>query len=126
MDAELEKRWREAESQKNIEPDELKAMVQEVERGITIPENWNWLCEESIRKEKKEIEKKYGIRIGHTEIYCAECGKSWGTRSHISHDEPKFVFVPVDKDEFIKALRRFQKRMESGRAVNRIRRERGE
>ena len=40
--------------------------------------DWNRQCDESIRREKKEAEARYGIRIGQTEIYCARCGKSWG------------------------------------------------
>lgn len=36
---------------------------------------WNARCQESIRKEKAEAEKCYGIRISQTEIYCAWCGK---------------------------------------------------
>lgn len=36
---------------------------------------WNTRCQESIKKEKAEAEKRYGIRISQTEIYCAWCGK---------------------------------------------------
>ena len=41
--------------------------------------NWNDRCKESIRKERLEIEAKYNIRFGQTEIYCSACGKSWST-----------------------------------------------
>ncbi len=44
--------------------------------------NWNQRVEDSIKKEKREIEKKYGIRIGQTEIYCAVCGKTWDITGH--------------------------------------------
>lgn len=36
---------------------------------------WNRICEASIRKQKKEAEARYGIRIGQTEIYCVKCGR---------------------------------------------------
>jgi hypothetical protein len=35
--------------------------------------NWNFLCLESIRKEKAEVAKRYGIIFGQTNIYCARC-----------------------------------------------------
>ena len=38
--------------------------------------NWNSIGADSIRKEKAEIEKWYGIRFGQTEIYCTRCGHS--------------------------------------------------
>ena len=37
--------------------------------------NWNSACLDSIRKEKAEIAKRYGIRFGQTEIYCVRCGR---------------------------------------------------
>jgi hypothetical protein len=40
---------------------------------------WNERCLASIKGERQEIERKYNIRIGQTEIYCARCGKSWST-----------------------------------------------
>ena len=40
-------------------------------------DTWNARCERSIAKEKAEAEKKYGIRITQTQIYCATCGKIW-------------------------------------------------
>jgi hypothetical protein len=39
--------------------------------------NWNKRVEASIRREKAEAEKKYGIKIGQTEIYCSVCGRQW-------------------------------------------------
>lgn len=36
---------------------------------------WNSACLDSIRKEKAEIAKRYGIRFGQAEIYCARCGR---------------------------------------------------
>jgi len=89
MDAELERRWKEAERQKNIAPDELKATVQEMERGITIPENWDQRVLAPIRKEKAEAEKRYGIRIGQTDIYCAWCGKPAGFFHICAKMDPK-------------------------------------
>jgi len=38
--------------------------------------SWNVRCEKSCQAEKKEIERKYNIRIGQTEIHCADCGRS--------------------------------------------------
>jgi len=48
--------------------------------------DWNTTCENSIRRERLEIEKKYGIKIGQTEISCARCGKSWGFGGHVCAD----------------------------------------
>ena len=39
----------------------------------SIPSNWNALCLNSIQKEKVEIAKRYNVRFGNTEIYCARC-----------------------------------------------------
>lgn len=38
--------------------------------------DWNRKVEDSIRKEKAEVERRYGIKIGRTEICCSRCGKS--------------------------------------------------
>ena len=38
-------------------------------------DSWNSLCADSIRRERAEIEKRYGIRFGQTEIYCVRCGR---------------------------------------------------
>ena len=43
---------------------------------------WNARSAESIRKEKAEAEKRYGIRIGQTELYCAKCGRRWDFGGH--------------------------------------------
>lgn len=48
--------------------------------------SWDERCLESIRKDKKEIEARYGIRIGQTEVYCARCGKPWGFGRHSCQD----------------------------------------
>lgn len=37
--------------------------------------SWNSICSDSIRKEKAEIAKRYDIRFGQMEIYCARCGR---------------------------------------------------
>ena len=52
----------------------------------TAADNWSQRCQESTRNQTKEIESRYGIRIGMTEIYCARCGKSWGLGKHICQD----------------------------------------
>lgn len=39
--------------------------------------DWNDRCLKSIEQEKREVEKRYGIRISQTEIYCKICGKPW-------------------------------------------------
>jgi hypothetical protein len=65
---------------------------------------WNIKVEESIRREKKEVEARYGIRMGQTEIYCARCGKSWGFGGHTCQDmrfqrlqEAKKVRTPIGR-----------------------------
>lgn len=35
--------------------------------------DWNRKVQDSIRKEKIEVGKRYGIRIGKTELYCLKC-----------------------------------------------------
>lgn len=39
---------------------------------------WNQRCRESIEKEKTEVQKEWGIRIGQTNITCTYCNKSIG------------------------------------------------
>lgn len=51
-----------------------------------MPASWNERCSEFIRKDKKETEKKYNIRFGQTEIYCARCGKSCWPGTHVCWD----------------------------------------
>lgn len=36
---------------------------------------WNTCCQESIREERIEGEKRYGIKITQTQIHCTWCGK---------------------------------------------------
>ena len=45
--------------------------------------NWNERCLKSISKQKKEVQKRYGITIGMTTIYCAKCGENWGYGDHV-------------------------------------------
>ena len=52
----------------------------------TIPDNWSARCANFIKGERREVEKRYGIRFGQTEIYCARCGKSWGLGNHTCQD----------------------------------------
>jgi len=40
--------------------------------------NWDARCSESIKKQRAEVEKRYEIRFGQTDIYCAKCGKTTG------------------------------------------------
>jgi hypothetical protein len=56
------------------------------DEGDSMEQSWSSRCAESIRREKLEAEKKYGIRIGQTEIYCARCGKPWGFGNHTCMD----------------------------------------
>jgi hypothetical protein len=48
--------------------------------------SWFSRCAESIRKERVEAEKRYGIKIGQTDIYCARCGRPWGLGGHTCQD----------------------------------------
>jgi hypothetical protein len=56
------------------------------DEGDSMEQSWSSRCAESIRREKLEAEKKYGIKIGQTDIYCARCGKSWGFGNHTCMD----------------------------------------
>lgn len=48
--------------------------------------NWNEKALASIRKQKTEIAKRYGIRFGQTQIYCLKCTKLVSDPlSHICH-----------------------------------------
>jgi hypothetical protein len=40
----------------------------------------------SIQREKQEIEARYGIRIGQTDIKCFKCGRPWGYGRHTCQD----------------------------------------
>jgi|GEM_PF-1512537 hypothetical protein len=95
MDLDLEKRWQaavEAKQSGRVEPGsppkgmELLWKVTDPDYVGTAAENWSSWCEASIRKEKIEVEKKYGIRFGRTEIYCARCGRPWGFGRHTCRD----------------------------------------
>ena len=43
------------------------------------------MVDEAIRGEKREVEKRYGIRIGRTELTCDRCGRLWGFE-HVCRD----------------------------------------
>ena len=45
--------------------------------------DWNKKVEESIKREKAEVEKRDRIRIGQTQIHCAKCGSPWGFGNHL-------------------------------------------
>lgn len=51
-----------------------------------IETDWNRRVQDSIRKEKPEVETRYGIRIGKTQIHCAKCGCPWGFGNHTCQD----------------------------------------
>jgi hypothetical protein len=53
------------------------------ERGI---ERWSNRCQRSMDRGKREVEKKYGIRIGQTDLYCIRCGKSCFPGRHVCED----------------------------------------
>jgi hypothetical protein len=48
-----------------------------------IETEWNRRVQESIKKEKAEVEKRYGISIDKTQIHCAKCGCPWGFGNHL-------------------------------------------
>ncbi len=49
-------------------------------------EDWETRLEKSSREQRKEAEKKYGIKIGQTNIYCVRCGKSCWPGQHVCWD----------------------------------------
>jgi len=67
-------------------------------------ESWVNKCSKSIDKEKHEIEKRYKIKIGQTEIYCARCGKPWGFGGHICQDI-RFQALKEEKEKKILGLK---------------------
>ncbi len=72
--------------------------------------SWNERCVESIRREKKEIVKKYNIRIRQTDIYCARCGKPCVPGHHTCRDiEVHEIKKMKEKDsgELIDKIREF-------------------
>jgi len=58
-------------------------------------ESWIQRVSPSLRKEKQEIEKRYGIRIGQTEIYCARCDRPWGFGG--KEEGMKILFNPKEQ-----------------------------
>lgn len=48
-----------------------------------IETDWNRRVKESIKREKAEVEARYGIRIDQTQIHCAKCGSPWGFGNHL-------------------------------------------
>jgi hypothetical protein len=67
--------------------------------------DWNRRIEASIKKEKAEVESKYGIRIGQTEIYCIRCGRPWGYGNHICQDI-RFEKLRMKKEKRISELKK--------------------
>ncbi len=49
-------------------------------------ESWNARCEKSIREQRKEVEQRYGIKIGQTTITCARCGSQCWPGQHTCQD----------------------------------------
>ena len=48
--------------------------------------SWDSTCSDSIRREKAEVAKRYGIRVGQTEIYCASCNRPCWPGRHVCQD----------------------------------------
>ncbi len=48
--------------------------------------DWNDRCRDSIKKERSEIEARYNIRIGQTDIKCARCGRPCTPGQHTCQD----------------------------------------
>jgi len=82
MEPELEQRWHAAVLQKGLSSKELRIMVEKMEKRLTIPDNWNQRVVDSLAREKKAVEARYGIRMGQSEISCATCGRQWDFTGH--------------------------------------------
>jgi hypothetical protein len=67
-------------------------------------ETWDIKCSRSISEESREVEKRYKIKIGQTEIYCARCGKSWGFGDHVCQDI-RFKKLKEEKEKRILELK---------------------
>lgn len=62
--------------------------------------DWNTVCLNSIQKEKAEIGKRYNIRFGQTEIYCARCERPvTDFLKHICADLRLQTFLKGQKEE---------------------------
>lgn len=86
MESDLETRWQRSVEERNLTPGELEIMVAEMERGGSIPGNWNQRMILSLAREKAEVEDWYGIKIGQTTVTCARCGGPWGFGGHVCDD----------------------------------------
>lgn len=82
MESDLETRWQKSIEERNLTPGEIGSMVAGMERGVNVSENWNQRMISSIARDRAEIEKRYGVRIGQTSITCARCGRPWGFGGH--------------------------------------------
>lgn len=58
----------------------------EMEKTVTIPHHWNERMKATLVRERIEGEKRYGVKIGQTDIKCARCGKPWGFGGHVCQD----------------------------------------
>ena len=70
------------------------------EGAKNIPENWSARVVDTIKQERREFEKRYGIRIGRIEICCARCGKPWGLGNHVCQDI-RFEMLKEKREEKI-------------------------
>ena len=43
-------------------------------------EDWNTRSSKSILEQRKEVEQRYGVKIGQMSITCSKCGKLWTGR----------------------------------------------
>jgi hypothetical protein len=72
-------------------------------------DNWNTRCSNSILEERKEVETKYAVRIGQTEIYCSRCGKPWGYGGHVCQDI-RFEMMQKKREEIRQNARNLKNR----------------
>lgn len=74
-------------------------------------------CSDSIKKQKTESEKRYGVKIGKTDIRCLRCGKSCVPVEHVCADmvvqkmqegrQKALIRTKIDSDESLKILPKF-------------------
>lgn len=71
--------------------------------------SWNERCFRAVEKDRAETEKKYGIRIGRTEVYCSRCSRPWGSGNHTCQDL-RFEALHKKKQEELSELRESENR----------------
>jgi len=62
--------------------------------------SWFTRCSGSIRKQKVEVEKRYGIRFGQTDVYCAKCGKRWPGCTHFPPTKQEYNRLGRTLDDY--------------------------